>query len=127
MKKNKKIFLIFFGIMIAALAAWYFLKKKKTAVLQSGSGANQPPSHGGNEGSAIHSKGALPAPTVDAFPVVLGSKGKYVKAIQAELNAKHGAKLATDGILGPKTEAAMKKAGLNLPVDLPTFNKFFGK
>ena len=43
------------------------------------------------------------------FPLKTGSKGAEVAALQSYLNKRYNAGLATDGIWGPKTQAALQK------------------
>jgi len=71
---------------------------------------------------------ATAAPTAPSTPAVAalkwpvtgpGSKGERVFAIQYLLNQRINAKLATDGLYGPKTTAAVKafQRSAKLPVD----------
>ncbi len=46
-----------------------------------------------------------------SFPLKLWSRGPLVTALQSALNAKHGATLKADGVLGPITQAAIIAAG----------------
>lgn len=60
------------------------------------------------------------------FPLKRGSKGEKVKQVQQVLIAKLGkdalGTAGADGDFGPKTEAALKKAGLPTVIDESTFN-----
>jgi len=52
-------------------------------------------------------------PDVQGFPLSMGSRGEYVKALQAGLNMNYGSSLAEDGIYGIKTYTAVSSHGFN--------------
>jgi peptidoglycan hydrolase-like protein with peptidoglycan-binding domain len=66
------------------------------------------------------------AATPSDFPLRQGSRGEKVLQIQKALKAKLGksspAKFKADGIFGPITASALKKAGLPTSVDESTYN-----
>lgn len=70
-------------------------------------------------------KPATPEPK-DEFPLKKGSKGKYVKAYQEKLIAKHGKtilpKYGADGDFGSEMEAALKKLGLPAEISVSAYN-----
>lgn len=102
--KKGKIGVIAVIIAAAIVGAYFFIWKKKTTAQ-----ATAPQEPGQNTGHSAQS--ATPG---TEFYVKAGDKNSaQVKAIQTALNNKYKAGLKVDGNFGPKTAAALKKAGYN--------------
>lgn len=99
MKKNK-IIIVIIGLLIIGAIVYFLIKKKKAASLAT-SGASV---SSGSSSSASTSAASVGA---SVFPLKKGSTGPEVKQVQKYLNQKYNAGLATDGIWGPKTDAAV--------------------
>jgi len=52
-------------------------------------------------------------PDKPGFPLTMGSRGQYVKELQAGLNMNYGSSLVEDGIYGIKTYTAVSSHGYN--------------
>jgi len=96
--KTKTVIIIVVVILLLTAGVWIWAAKKPLDT-------KEPPT-----GSPEAKKAAEAANTVK-MPLKQGSRGNLVKAVQLALNAKVNANLKTDGILGPKTTAALKAAG----------------
>ena len=102
--KKGKIAVIAVIVAAAIVGAYFFIWKKKTT-----SQAATPQTPGQTPG---HSDQVATPGT--EFYVKAGDKNSaQVKAIQIALNSKYKAGLKVDGNFGPKTAAALKKAGYN--------------
>lgn len=140
-KKKRKAVLIGLGIAATGVAGyfgWQYLRQRKS---QGDTGADfsyqdtdysWPADTGTNTGSGSNSPGGTSAPIpTDSFPLKKGSRGPNVKALQDALIASYGAsilpKYGADGDFGSETEAALKKAGLPIPVTPTVLNVLAAK
>ncbi|MCX6250730.1 MAG: peptidoglycan-binding domain-containing protein [Bacteroidetes bacterium] len=113
MKKNKKLIFWIAGLLILAYVIWHFVKKRATSAHEAAlPGTNHVP---------------ISPASLTGFPLKQGSRGKYVTALQQYLKDAKKESLTVDGILGPKTAAALSKYGFSLPMENAAFNKVFGK
>ncbi|MDB4584660.1 peptidoglycan-binding protein [Draconibacterium sp.] len=55
----------------------------------------------------------ISTPDKPGFPLTMGSRGQYVKELQAGLNMNYGSALDVDGIFGIKTYRAVSSHGFN--------------
>lgn len=128
MTSKKKIIGITVMILALAAAAWWFFRQraKKATGIQgdnaSPSGQSPPLPAAGNSAN----QGTRPTAAPGDFPLTVGSKNKYVKALQQLLKEK-GQNIAVDGSFGPKTKAALTRVFHIYSVkDLAAFNNLFG-
>lgn len=118
MEKNKKIALGIFGA-VAAIGIGYVVynsmknKVPTTQVVDPNATSNTKP---------------LPITTnttssTDSFPITQGSSGNNVKLMQDALRNKFNElAISSDGIYGPKTEAALARAGYSSPISKVDFS-----
>lgn len=129
MKTNrKKIAVILVMVLALAAAAWWFIRQRRAKTITNdptGKSPGQPFPAGGGAGTSAN-QGTKPPASGD-FPIGVGSRGKYVTAIQQLLKDK-GQKIAVDGIFGPKTKEALTRVFKIYSVqDIKQFNGLFGK
>jgi hypothetical protein len=117
---KKKGMFIFLLILAIAAGLFFYLKKRKKAASEN-LGVFTPGKPGSPQPGKTTESGSSP------WPLQRGSKNTYVSALQGWLNDNKGAKLVIDGDFGTKTEAAVKSAGIPIPIDLAGFNKIWGK
>lgn len=120
-------------LLIAFL--WYYFRQRKLQKAEKCPDGSPIPSSG--DCTKIDSSGAvIVVPEVpdasgcippnkyitNAFPLVLGMKGEFVRKVQAQLNFEFKANLKEDGYMGCNTVNAMKKAWNIETMDLEFFN-----
>ncbi|MCX6265875.1 MAG: hypothetical protein NTW16_00755 [Bacteroidetes bacterium] len=110
--KNSKTIVIFIMVLAAAAGVYWFIWKKKK---DQGAAETAPAIKPGAPiqaapGAASANQGTKPAPK---YFIKKGDDNKDVKFLQMRLNQKFNAGLEMDGKYGPKTAAAITKAGKN--------------
>lgn len=63
--------------------------------------------------TSVFSPPAAPVQDSDGFPLMTGSRGQYVRWMQAGLNNNYGCDLTIDGIFGSRTYKAVSATGFN--------------
>lgn len=130
-KGNKgKIVLISIGVLglgAAGLFALHKIRQKPTEVIDN-SGLEDFTAPKPTPKISHTSHSSTSSNTNTGFPIKRGNKGEKVKAIQQVL-ANKGLLAASDviGQYGPKTEAALVKAGYSTTIDETLFNTITGK
>lgn len=128
--KNKKALFIGLGIAAAGFLSYlgYNKYKKSKMEAQSDEKVSYNPSAPIPQYSSVKSTQKLIAPADSAanFPLVKGSKGELVKALQQALIDRYGKsilpKAGADGQFGSEMIAALKKIGLSESISESTFN-----
>lgn len=122
MKKIWIIILLAVAVFAAYWAAYGInpIKKLFGSSTEENSGAqNKTPNSGSPETPTVGSVNGsfIPSSTVtqdkNGFPLMQGSKGKYVEMLQKALNDRYGSDLVVDGIFGTKTAKALSAHGFN--------------
>lgn len=120
---NKNL-LIGAGVLIAGIAGYLVLKKRK-----QNQGLNQPqnlsPVNQSTNGQSKQVQSYSP-PAKSEFPLQIGSRGDNVKKLQAFLNQKINAGLNVDGVFGSKTAEAVKKTIGSSQVSESMFKQYIG-
>lgn len=101
--KTKTIIIILVVIIVLAAGIWIWAGNKAPDTTEPAAGS--PAAKKADETAAAVK-----------MPLVQGSKGELVKALQTALNLKYNAGLKTDGNWGPKTQAAL--IANNLPTTI---------
>lgn len=119
MEKGAKIALIGGGLLLAAgigVAIYAATRTKTTTIGTENVPPGEPPTGSGtgmiNIGQVKDLAGNLIQATQEKFPLRIGMAGQKVKALQEALKTKFNkTSVATDGIFGVKTWAALKDLG----------------
>lgn len=119
MTLKKKIIIGVIALILVAIAAYFFLKKKPAALVPAAPKVD--PNNGAMSGTI---NGQIPGTvTNDNFPLQIGSVGHNVEVLQAALNKLSGSNLTIDGVFGSKTKDKVMAAGPNLyPVQKDDFD-----
>ena len=106
-RKAVVIIIVIVVLILIAVSTWLIYKKyiKAPVVDNSGGGDQTPPPYTGGGYSGGGGGGGY---SPSSFPVKKGMSGSTVADIQDSINKKCKSNLVTDGIFGPKTEAALK-------------------
>ena len=88
-------------------------KKSLTPANPLAPNAAQPIPTGETTHPSVFHPPVIPTPDKPGFPLTMGSRGQYVKELQAGLNMNYGSGLVTDGIFGSKTYKAVSSHGFN--------------
>jgi len=110
--KNKKTIVIIIMVVAIAAAIYFFVWKKKAAAIQADPGKKADPATPIHAEPGAKSKNQGSTPPAKYF-IKKGDDNKDVKFLQMRLNQKYNAGLVMDGKYGPKTAAAITKAGKN--------------
>ncbi|WP_207515037.1 peptidoglycan-binding domain-containing protein [Longitalea luteola] len=124
------------GLGLLSFFGWKYFKRKKAAtsssdfdaILKMSNNLIEPPAvslpaytPSTPEPKTVYTYNNSTAETGGDFPLKKGSRGDNVLRLQQALIAK-GHAITADGVFGPQTEAALKKAGFIPPIDKSTFH-----